>query len=53
MEMGDGSGMGGWQHYHCIVGGDFVPARQSLLADQSLACIAIAPPPTYVTLMGY
>ena len=50
-EMGVGW-VGGWQHYHCIVG-ECVPARQSLFADQSLAYIAITPPSTYVTLMGY
>ena len=35
---------------HC---GRMLFTRQSLSADQSVACVAFTPPPTYETLMGY
>ena len=49
MEMGDGSGMGGWVvalSMHC---GRTLFARQSLFADQSPACMAILTAKTAVS----
>ena len=52
MEMGDGDGMGGWVAALSLHCGRMLVTRQSLFADQFVACITIMPPPAYQTLMN-
>ena len=52
MEMGDGSGMGGWVAALSLHRGRMLSTRQSLFANHLVACAAITPPPTYETLIG-
>ena len=52
MEMGDGSGMGGWVAALSLHCGRMLSTRQPLLANQQVACAAFTPPPAYETLIA-